>query len=387
MRRIILTVASLLAVAMPLIAQPAVPGVLPSPAAPSQSVTVANKCCSIFDFLGVKQLGSFLDQAVMKTRLGQAVQSALSPLARAVGLGPSLLSDKFAKEGGAMGLASQLKKEEKKAPLKIQAIKYLGTLDCQCYPEVVDALLDSLEDCNEKVRYEALQALANKCKDKKCILSCLHHDKKSCGTDQCGVCDDCTNSNCPPCDCPGCMCQKKVIDRLNALLLARDEFGCLKEKSERIRALATEMIERCLVTHQPHPGMEAAPSSDEVKPDPEPDVQPDQPAEEAKPQASRGRFDLRGMLPKFFGGTAETGTTQPTVTEPASHLEPIDVNPASLPSLESHTVHYRAPSASGTSIPQAVAPAAGERVIIAPPENSWNGRVQRRHLLGEVFGY
>src|SRR5262249_35493485 len=149
-----------------------------------------------------------------------------APVARALGLGPSLLSDKFAKEGGAMGLANQLKKEEKKVPLKIQAIKYLGTLDCQCYPEIVDALLGSLDDCSEKVRYEALLALHHKCGEKKCHKCSHGHGHGHGGVNAACVstCDICTNGNSPSCGCGGCACQKKVIDRLNQLLLARDEF-------------------------------------------------------------------------------------------------------------------------------------------------------------------
>ena len=68
----------------------------------------------------------------------------------------------------AMGLANQLKKEEKKTPLKIQAIKYLATLDCQCYPEIVDGYW-LLDDCVEKVPYEALLALHHKCRRKEML--------------------------------------------------------------------------------------------------------------------------------------------------------------------------------------------------------------------------
>lgn len=350
------------------------------------NVTVTNKCCSMWDYLGVQQIGSFVDQNVVKTRLGQAVATALSPIARALGLGPSLLSDKFAKEGGVMGLAHELKKEEKKVPLKIRAIKYLGTLDCQCYPEVVDTLLVSLDDCSEKVRFEALQALEGKCGEKKCLL--FHHASRS----SCTTCDPCNGGGCPECDCSGCMCQKKVVDRLNQLLLARDEFGCLTEKSPRIRQLATKMIEDCLIRHQPHPGVMATEGWDAT-----PTIVPDSAApEEAlvpESETTTGWYDVRGFLPKWFSKPAEKveevelieSVHEPIPAElPRSSqgLEPIE-----LPKIESHSVGFRGFPPVGEKIPVATAPAAaGERIIIAPPENTWHGE-RKGTRIGKLFGY
>lgn len=249
MKRILVAATVVLTTTGMLLAQvpPAVPGGLPAApgaaglanpagaaAAPGNQVNVSNKCCSIWDFLGVNQVGKLLSGA-LRTRLGQAITRFLSPLGRVLGLGPSILSDKFANEGGAMGLANQLKKEEAKVPLKVQAIKYLATLDCICYPEVVDALLASLDDCAEVVRYEALKALRKQCKGPE---NCPKH---------CAAGDGC------PDVCESCQCQKKVVDRLNELLLARDPTGCLKEKSQRVRDLATQMIEECLTCRQPPP--------------------------------------------------------------------------------------------------------------------------------------
>lgn len=381
MKKYLLTMACLAAVSSTAAAQiPAIPGGVPG-VAPTQSVTVANKCCSIWDFLGVGQIGNFVNNQIFKTRLFQAANSVVAPVARALGLGPSLLSDKFAKEGGAMGLANQLKKEEKKVPLKIQAIKYLGTLDCQCYPEIVDALLGSLDDCSEKVRYEALEALHHKCGEKKC------HKCKHGGVDAACVstCDICTNGNGPSCGCGGCACQKKVIDRLNQLLLARDEFGCLKEKSARIRSLATQMIEECLILHQPHPGLlePAAATPEEVKPDPEPAIKPD-PAKpinrierQAIPQGDN-RFDIRNALPKWFGGAQEEAAPAPRQVPQSMNLDS-----TSSETIEHHTVAYRAISPS--TVATAPTPG-GESVVISAPKNTWNGS-QKRHLIGEIFGY
>lgn len=341
---------------------PAVPPAA-APLAPN-NVTVSNKCCSIWDFLGVAQVGGFVSNQVCKTQLFTGVNTLLSPVARALGLGPSLLSDKFAKEGGVMGLANQLKKEQMKAKLKVQAIKYLAKLDCQCYPEIVDELLNSLEDCSEEVRYAAVKALRNDCgKKHDCILHC----KK---TNNCATCNPCSGNNCPECECSGCACQKKVIDKLNAHLLARDEFGCLKEKSDRIRRLMTEIIEECLVKHQPHPGvMEPPADSDEqkIKPDPDP-IKSDE------------------------GNSTAARTVQP-------------VPRAAMPMPAPHVVGYRGETVQPVVVgsdAKIVAPVAspetvlGSRVISTkvisteeiPAEQTAPARARgKRHLFGEIFGY
>jgi hypothetical protein len=390
MKRFIALLLCLTAVSATAVAQPAAPALPAAPVAgplgiPQQSVTVSNKCCSIWDFLGVAQFGNFVNNQICKTQLFTGMNTLLGPLGRALGLGPSLLSDKFAKGGGAMALANQLKKEEKKVPLKVRAIKYLGTLDCQCYPEIVDALLASLDDCSEKVRYAALEALHHKCGDKGCCLH-LHKHKEQANCGSCGTCDTCTNGNCPPCDCAGCACQKKVIERLNQLLLARDEFGCLKEKSQRVRSLATLMIEECLVRHQPHPGVMAPEPA--AKPDAVPDAVPDAPAPAAPaataPAAQNERMNIRRMLPRFFGGAEEE---QPVITEPAGHSEPIgNDSTMATPTVQKHYVGYRSAESDVRSIPTAQV-VEGERVMIAAPSTDLGSRPRRRHLMGEVFGY
>ena len=57
--------------------------------------------------------------------------------------------------------AAKIKQQEDLAPQKIKAIKYLATVGCGCYQKmgVREALLESLDDCTEDVRYEAAKAL------------------------------------------------------------------------------------------------------------------------------------------------------------------------------------------------------------------------------------
>lgn len=371
-----------------------VPGIPPvGPLAPGNNVTVSNKCCSIFDFLGVQQLGSFVNNQICKTQLFTGVNTLLGPLGRALGLGPSLLSDKFAKEGGAMGLANKLKKEEKKVPLKVRAIKYLGTLDCHCYPDIVVQLLLSLDDCSEKVRYAALEALANKCGGGKCCGK--KHGKPLSACKDCGVCDTCTNGDCPPCDCPGCMCQKEVLARLNKLLLDRDEFGCLKEKSQRVRDLATQMIEDCLVAHQPHPAetpvtADPTPIPDPVQPTPEPIRDPSTTPMKLlpTPNQSAPTTGAQKSLPKYFGGQGQVISGKPSAkkTVPMQGLK-----------TSKHVVGYRGAKSNVQTVVESepiIIEATPEMIIestpvegkVAKPHKTGN-KGQRRHLIGELFGY
>lgn len=385
MKRYIVAAAILLGQATLVFAQPnvAVPGGLPAAApgapgaanagAPGNNVTVSNKCCSIWDFLGVAQVGKLVGGA-FKTRLGQTIANFLSPLGRVLGLGPSLLSDKFANEGGAMGLANQLKKEEAKIPLKVQAIRYLGTLDCICYPEVVDALLASLDDCAEVVRYEALKALHKQCQGPK------HCNKEGCSAD--GSCPDV---------CMSCQCQKKVVDRLNTLLLERDSTGCLKEKSERVRELATQMIEECLSCRQPPPAESAAPP----RTDPVPELKSD-PVPTAKSSSKSSFiptwFKWSDPEPKHLEAVPvrEVKSVEETTTSESDFASPYPANLAK-PSSKQHTSWYRAePAVENTTVPAAkpVHQVAKPKVVYSTPKSKTSSSSSaRRHLVGEIFGY
>lgn len=316
--RVLLAAALLLLPATQLLAQiPAVPSVPTVPSAPgapgttaqqaaagpSQTVNVANKCCSIWDCLGVAQAGKFIRERICATQFFTAFNAFLGPLGKVLGIGPSLANPAFANEGGAMGLASKLKAEEAKAKLKVQAIKYLGTLDCNCYPEIVDVLLASLDDCAEIVRYAALQALHKKCAD---VDACGKHRFTFGPTGEECAC------------CRGCQCQKKVVERLNDLLLERDPNGCLKEKSERIRCLATQMIEECLSRHQlpPQSAPEQAPRPD-IVPVPVPDRAP-APRPDARPSARMSQPTTGDKPSPFFSSWMKTKPASMTTSKPVA---------------------------------------------------------------------
>lgn len=409
MKRIMIALALVGGPATATLAQPGLdaPGIPPVGAlAPGNNVTVSNKCCSIWDFLGVQQFGSFVNNQICKTQLFTGMNTLLGPLGRALGLGPSLLSDKFAKEGGVMGLANKLKKEEKKVPLKVRAIRYLATLDCHCYPDIVTQLLLSLDDCSEKVRYEALKALHNKCGGGKCCGSKHMAKKPLGGCKDCGVCDTCTDGDCPPCDCPGCQCQKEVLARLNKLLLDRDEFGCLKEKSQRVRDLATQMIEECLVAHQPHPAEAPVQEEQEVPPTqpPPPLRDPGAPTSQLLPAPSKSvpTIGAQRSLPKYFGGEGNVIESK-VIDSKIIDTKVIEGKPSAKkssmksPSTGKHVVGYRGSKSNVQEVMESepiVIEATPEMMIestpvegkVAKPQKTWS-KGQRRHLVGELFGY
>src|SRR5262249_1866788 len=85
-----------------------------------------------------------------------------------------------------------------------EAIRYLGTVDCNWWPEARDALINGLRmDPNECVRHEAALALLR-----------------------------------------GCCCNKKVMDALKDSANGTDKFGP-RENSWRVREAACEALAHC----------------------------------------------------------------------------------------------------------------------------------------------
>lgn len=132
-----------------------------------------------------------------------------------------------------------------KEKIKIEAIRFLGKQDCLCYPEIMDALLASLDDCSEIIRYEALRAIHGGCRSSHCA-TCQYPGSGS----QTGV--------------QPCKCQLKVIRRISRLLLDRNVNGQLKERSVRVRHLAQLILKDCLCAFQPS----TTPPRPSAQPDP-----------------------------------------------------------------------------------------------------------------------
>ncbi|MDG2470234.1 MAG: peptidylprolyl isomerase, partial [Pirellulaceae bacterium] len=116
----------------------------------------------------------------------------------------------------AVQAAAKVKTEQDQAAQKVQALRYLATIGCGgCYPEVEEALLAALEDCTEKVRYEAVKALRG---------------------DSGKACEYCSSSAC---------CGPKVKKKLNSMVYKFDKDGRRIEPSERIRRRAKMVLEIC----------------------------------------------------------------------------------------------------------------------------------------------
>lgn len=124
----------------------------------------------------------------------------------------------------AIATAAKIKIDQDLAPQKIKAIKYLATVCCACKgykKEVQEALLASLDDCTEEVRYAAALAICQ-----------------------------CTGTLCQTCNSPSC-CSAEVMNKLNELATKRDETGCYVEPSARVRAAALNALNACRAVHAP----------------------------------------------------------------------------------------------------------------------------------------
>jgi hypothetical protein len=296
-----------------------------------EEMPAETKSWSFWEVPGIKQMSHFFDQAMTKSRLKQA----------------------FSRFSNQWSSRLSSKEEAKKDPIKVQAIQYLAKLDSRSYPDIVDTLLASLDDASEKVRYEALSAI----NAKQLASLCIHRPAGP---------SSMTGATADACDCAGCVFRKKVIDRLNALLLAQDEKGGLKEKSQRIRDLATEMIESCL-----SPSEMAAEAALEGKTVQSDTLSTDLQTPPTSNETTRKGWS-RGIFPRWFGGKSST--------------ENVPESPSTA-SNDKHTVGYRGTSTSYEGdVPTAPA-IAGERVIIAPPQSTWATPTKRSSRWSTIFGY
>ena len=233
-------------------ASEAAPSAAPAAAAGGNKVTITNKCCSIWDKLGIAEIGKLVG-GIFKLPIFRLMEgTVLGPLASVTGLDPN---DPTAQHGAARGAgggggpggaagaggagggappsagatAAALAAKKKAVKAEVAAIRFLANENCLCYPEIVDALIAALDDCAEPVRYAALKAL-----------------RKGCGSNGCLPCE---TGNCDPrtqFSCPNCQCQTKVLSRLSDLLLVRDVHNQYKERSRRVRQLSRAMISECL---------------------------------------------------------------------------------------------------------------------------------------------
>jgi hypothetical protein len=206
-----------------------------SPAASSSAVAGAGTPRTLWSFLGCDSLRQTAKGICQLPACKTLNSTICGPLTAALGLNPNVpavppvvgpLPGAAACAGppGPVQTAAAIAAQQQGTAQKVAAIRYLATVDCLCYPEVVHTLLASLDDCAEPVRYEALLAL-----------------RKNCGS-RCACCCDPRTST----TCPSCQCQVSVISRLSDLLLERDIHNEYRERSDRVRQLAKTMLCECL---------------------------------------------------------------------------------------------------------------------------------------------
>ncbi len=115
----------------------------------------------------------------------------------------------------AIKVAAQIKADEDLQQQKIKGIRYLASVGCECHEGVKEALLASLDDCDEEVRFEAAQAF--------------------CQT---------AGNPCKTCNSGSC-CGTDVVDKLSEMAYGRDDTGCCFEPSARVRQAAQRALNAC----------------------------------------------------------------------------------------------------------------------------------------------
>lgn len=223
---------------------------------------------TLWHYLGLRQ-GSWMRRDAFLNRSGNRPGLERKPPLKRLA-DPSLAEV----DNAAIKKAQKIKAEEELAPQKIKAIKYLATLGCEkCYGGIEEAMLESLKDCTEEVRYETVVAL---------------------GTIPNGDCPMCDN------DC----CTEKITEELAKIAYERDPDhpDCWYEPSARIREAAKETMSVCC------PNRGAPPTAEVV-----PDMPPEEGGPTPPPVEGGGRSTQRGTQGKvaMFGGIYGKQALQP----------------------------------------------------------------------------
>lgn len=204
-KRLILGLVSSLAFTSITLAQGvAVPAIPATPAAPA----------NLWSFLCLTpEQKANCKNCFCNSALGKMVSSATAPMSAMTG---GLIQNRCLKNSienaiankpptSSEGAAARIKKDEEEAKARREAIRFLGTVDCNYWPEATEALILGLrKDPNECVRFEAALSLRN-----------------------------------------GCCCNEKTIKALEMSVSGSDKDGAPAERSDRVRAAAADALARC----------------------------------------------------------------------------------------------------------------------------------------------
>ena len=122
----------------------------------------------------------------------------------------------------AIKVAAKIKQAEDLGDQKVKAIKYLLSLCCDCYDddgEVTDAIIASLDDPTEDVRFATIHA----------IYSQISESRQQGNCNQCGK------------DC----CKEKIVKKLAEIAFEMGDDGCPLESSKRVRDGASQVLQLC----------------------------------------------------------------------------------------------------------------------------------------------
>lgn len=151
------------------------------------------------------QAGQMLN-SLMAGPMGAVTGGLICPLCPPVPSPAAIAAMEKKPNGGAEAAAAKIKASEADAKARVAAVEYLGTVDCNRFPEARKGLLSALrEDPNECVRYAAARAFGN-----------------------------------------GCCCDQEVIEALK-VCVAGEKKGGPAETSPRVRAAAFAALQNCLM--------------------------------------------------------------------------------------------------------------------------------------------
>jgi hypothetical protein len=178
--------------------------------------------------------------------------------------------------GAAEAAAAKIKASEADAKARVAAVEYLGTVDCDRFPDARKALVSALrEDPNECVRYAAAKALQS-----------------------------------------GCCCDQEVIERLRICVAGETKDQAPAESSPRVKAAAFAALQNCLMRV---PEELEAPAEQPARPEGEELPEPLPGEIRARPeQANRGTGDAAALASlrasSHPGGSAEAASKPFTQT-------------------------------------------------------------------------
>ena len=182
------------------------------------------------------------------------------------------------------GLAAKIRAEELDSCNRIEAVRYLGTLDCVTFPEAKEQLLEVLlNDKYELVRYEAALAITDmlcttederedahdlycnpnygkrggdkcrKCKPKHpCLTACLSKIPLIKKHLKDGGKDGRFETGYGACRCAHC-CDEDTLNALARVGYEKQDNGCYVEPSARVRMQARRAIQCCGIRCYPAP--------------------------------------------------------------------------------------------------------------------------------------